>query len=252
MRSSRRTSKGSPASLLCSTRNLPEVVGPVRSARIGDLDLLSAMNRPVFAYSGANPGVTDWISSAAILGRARRLHRAAQSLLLPHGRSTRPAQPVARPELRRRSARLPQVRPARCGRSIRHGPPPAAAGAAADTTSRWRWMALSSTGRGTARPERTCDPRTASHTSPCPARRSRHATSSRSPRCTSRRPSTPGHRPRSVSVPEQRSCTETAQAIPAIWSRPTAYDPFEFVDAATGQPIPLNTGTTFIELVRAP
>ena len=23
------------------------------------------MNRPVFAYSGANPGVTDWINSAA-------------------------------------------------------------------------------------------------------------------------------------------------------------------------------------------
>ncbi|MEY2523121.1 MAG: hypothetical protein QOJ66_1686, partial [Ilumatobacteraceae bacterium] len=45
--------------------NLPDAVGPVRSARIGDLDLLSAMNRPVFAYSGANPGVTDWIGSAA-------------------------------------------------------------------------------------------------------------------------------------------------------------------------------------------
>ncbi|MEY2524799.1 MAG: hypothetical protein QOJ66_3364, partial [Ilumatobacteraceae bacterium] len=40
-------------------------------------------------------------------------------------------------------------------------------------------------------------------------------------------------------------------AIPAIWSRPTAYDPFAFVDAATGHPIPLNAGTSFIELVRA-
>jgi hypothetical protein len=41
--------------------HLPDFVGPVRSARIGDLDMLSAMNRPVFAYSGANPGVTDFV-----------------------------------------------------------------------------------------------------------------------------------------------------------------------------------------------
>ena len=47
---------------------MPDVVGPVRSARIGDLDLLSAMNRPVCAYSGANPGVTDWIAAAARSG----------------------------------------------------------------------------------------------------------------------------------------------------------------------------------------
>ena len=47
--------------------NQPEV-GPVRSARTSDLDLLSAMNRPVFAYSGANVGVNAWIGSAASSG----------------------------------------------------------------------------------------------------------------------------------------------------------------------------------------
>ena len=47
---------------------IPDVVGPVRSARTADLDMLSAMNRPVFAYSGANPGVNDWIDSAASSG----------------------------------------------------------------------------------------------------------------------------------------------------------------------------------------
>ena len=45
--------------------DLPPKLGPVRSARTGDLDLLTAMNRPVFAFSGANPGVTQWIASAA-------------------------------------------------------------------------------------------------------------------------------------------------------------------------------------------
>ena len=46
----------------------PPVVGPVRSARTGDLDLLAAMNRPVFAYSGANGGVMAWLASAESSG----------------------------------------------------------------------------------------------------------------------------------------------------------------------------------------
>lgn len=40
-------------------------------------------------------------------------------------------------------------------------------------------------------------------------------------------------------------------AVPGIWSRPTAYDPFTFVDAATRAPVPLDTGRSFLELVRA-
>jgi len=46
----------------------PVSVGPVRSARTADLDVVQAMNRPVFAYSGANPGVTAWVQSAASSG----------------------------------------------------------------------------------------------------------------------------------------------------------------------------------------
>ena len=79
--------------------NLAEV-GPVRSARTSDLDLLTAMNRPVFGYSGANVGVNAWIRSAAEFGRARRLHRATQPVLPPDRRSTGAAQPA----LRRRRA----------------------------------------------------------------------------------------------------------------------------------------------------
>ena len=41
-------------------------------------------------------------------------------------------------------------------------------------------------------------------------------------------------------------------AIPVTWSRATPYDPYDVRRTATGQPIMLNTGTTFIELVRAP
>ena len=40
-------------------------------------------------------------------------------------------------------------------------------------------------------------------------------------------------------------------AVPVVWSRATAYDPFSFVDPVTGQPVTLNTGKTFVELERA-
>jgi hypothetical protein len=43
---------------------LPDRVGPVRSARTGDLDILASMNRPILAWSGGNKGVTNWVESA--------------------------------------------------------------------------------------------------------------------------------------------------------------------------------------------
>ena len=46
----------------------PGEVGPVRSARTGDLALLEALNRPILAWSGGNPGVTSWVRSAAASG----------------------------------------------------------------------------------------------------------------------------------------------------------------------------------------
>lgn len=47
----------------------PAEVGPVRSARTGDLYILAAMNRPILAWSGGNAGVTAWVQSAAAAGR---------------------------------------------------------------------------------------------------------------------------------------------------------------------------------------
>ncbi len=48
---------------------MPAQVGPVRSARTGDLYLLSGMNRPALAWSGGNKNVTKWVESAAAAGR---------------------------------------------------------------------------------------------------------------------------------------------------------------------------------------
>lgn len=47
---------------------LPEPVGPVRSARSSDIDLVSALSTPVFAWSGGNPGVEGEVAAAARRG----------------------------------------------------------------------------------------------------------------------------------------------------------------------------------------
>jgi Protein of unknown function (DUF3048) N-terminal domain/Protein of unknown function (DUF3048) C-terminal domain len=47
---------------------LPEPVGPVRSARSSDIDLVSDLSTPLFAWSGGNPGVTGEVAAAAAKG----------------------------------------------------------------------------------------------------------------------------------------------------------------------------------------
>ena len=42
-------------------------VGPVRSARSTDVDLVESLNRPIFAWSGANAGVADEVDDAALV-----------------------------------------------------------------------------------------------------------------------------------------------------------------------------------------
>ncbi len=43
---------------------VPDRVGPVRSARTSDIDILSGLNRPILAWSGGNPGVTGDVRGA--------------------------------------------------------------------------------------------------------------------------------------------------------------------------------------------
>ena len=48
--------------------DLPAPVGPVRSARSSDIDLVSDLSEPLFAWSGGNPGVTAEVATAARAG----------------------------------------------------------------------------------------------------------------------------------------------------------------------------------------
>lgn len=46
---------------------VPTVVGPVRSARTGDIDLISQLNVPLFGASGANSGVLGALAGAPVI-----------------------------------------------------------------------------------------------------------------------------------------------------------------------------------------
>jgi len=44
--------------------NAPDPVGPIRSGRTQDVELLGSLNKPIFAWSGGNPGVTAAINNS--------------------------------------------------------------------------------------------------------------------------------------------------------------------------------------------
>src|SRR5262245_9865841 len=49
-------------------------VGPVRSGRSQDVDLLGAFQRPLMVWSGGNPGVVDFISESDIINLSAQNH----------------------------------------------------------------------------------------------------------------------------------------------------------------------------------
>jgi hypothetical protein len=52
---------------------IPDRVGPVRSARAGDVEILSAFNKPLLAWSGGNPTVMDEVLGADRDGFIRQM-----------------------------------------------------------------------------------------------------------------------------------------------------------------------------------
>ncbi|HEY0521583.1 MAG TPA: DUF3048 domain-containing protein [Ilumatobacteraceae bacterium] len=229
--------------------HLPDVVGPVRSARIGDIDLLSAMNRPVFAYSGANPGVTDWINSAArsqVFVDFSSLHDPCYSRSPdrpgPHNLLLDPNCAIANAASAGPARPLWDIDPA----WIPPGLP------LTDTTFAvpmdgvdvaWTW----DIGSGTYLRSQDGLPHLTVSGSQISARTVVELSVAYVPSPADSRSPTP------VTVGTGTAIVHrNGRAIPATWSRPTAYDPFRFSAIVNGQPIPLNTGTTFIELVRAP
>ena len=229
--------------------NLPDVVGPVRSARIGDLDLLSAMNRPVFAYSGANPGVTDWIGSAArseVLVDYTALHNPCYYRTPdrpgPHNLLLDPLCAVDD---------SPTAGPARpLWNTDPSWTPPANAMATADTLFTvvmdgvvvdWTWDSSAATYLRSQDGE----PHLTVSGSQISARNVVEISTTYVPSPVDARSPTP------ITVGTGAAVVHRdGTAFSATWSRATPYDPYEFFDSATGQQVPLDVGTTFIELAR--
>ncbi len=232
--------------------HLPGQVGPVRSARTGDIDLLAGMNRPVFAYSGANAGVTTWIRSAASSGvlvdfsalRAPCYVRdpgrpAPHNLLLDASCATS----VAAASAPGQAQALWTIDGA--------WTPPAALGATTDTTFgvrmdgvrvEWTWN-----------PEAGVYMRSQDGAAHVAASGERISARNVVEIAAIHVPSPVDARsPNPITVGGGTAIIHRAgAAIPATWSRATALDPFLFRDAATGNIVALDTGTTFIHLTRA-
>lgn len=80
--------------------SLPRTVGPVRSARESDLELLRQYGRPAFAFSGANSGVLRIIRRAPVVDvsppRAGRAYDRSNERRAPHNLFAEPAQLLRR------------------------------------------------------------------------------------------------------------------------------------------------------------
>jgi len=228
---------------------LPDRVGPVRSARTGDLDILASMNRPILAWSGGNQGVTNWIESAARSGilvdftaQTNPCYNRNSSRRAPHNLQLNPSCAIDN---------APTAGPARPLWSINAAwevPEGSSAvgeanfsvamdGVAVD----WAWDAesgkylrsqnggrhLAASGNQIA-VDNVVEMSVFHAPSPVDARS-----------------------PNPITIGGANAVIHrNGISIPATWYRESAYDSFLFFDRSTGEPIELNEGTTFVELVR--
>ena len=229
---------------------MPDVVGPVRSARIADIDLLSAMNRPAFAYSGANPGVNDWLASATSSGLLVDFSAQRNGCF-----SRTPDRPGPHNLLLDPSCALSNAHgagPAGPLWTIGAGwSAPAHPGVVADTAFAvamdgvqigWAWDSAS----GQYLRSQNGAPHLAESGAQISARNVVELSTTYVPSPVDARS------PNAITVGSGPAVVHrNGTAIPVVWSRDTADAPFSFVDPLTGEPVPLDTGTTFVELERS-
>lgn len=229
----------------------PEEIGPVRSARTEDFDLLSAMNRPLFAYSGANDGVLGWAAAAASSGvlvdvgypsvppcyRRSPDKPGPHNLVLDTGCAydAAPTAGPARGLWRIDDDGVPAPSP-----SVR---PMARVDVAMDGVAvTWRWDAAAGRYRRwqDGEPHVTVrgDQLEASTVVVLSVRYEPSVADARSPDA--------------VTVGTGRAVLHRdGMAVDAVWSRSSPYAPFRFLDATTGAELAADAGVTWLELSRA-
>jgi hypothetical protein len=225
---------------------LPPAIGPIRSARTSDLPILAALNRPVLVWSGGNANVTAEVRSAADSGvlvdvsafsRGQCFSRASERRA-PHNLYVRAqcaldAAPSAGP-----------ARPAWSFDDLY-----VAAGIASGrfdvrmdgVNVVWAWDPST----GTYLREQDGRPHVAADGVQIAATNVVVMSVAYLPsRADSRSPEAQTVGAGNVVVHRD------GVAVAGMWSRPSPTDPFVFTDTA-GTPIPLASGTTFIELPRS-
>jgi hypothetical protein len=228
--------------------NIAEV-GPVRSARTSDLDLLNAMNRPVFGFSGANAGVTAWVASAASSGVLVDFN--AQHSPCYRRTTDRPAPHNLLLDVSCAVATATSAGPGRPLWSIDRGwTPPIGVAASHDTTFAvtmdgvgigWTWDATSGTYL-----------RSQDGTDHLAASGARIAADTVVELFVQHVPSPVDSRsPNPISVGSGWGVVHRdGLAVDVFWTRLTADHPFTFIEVATGASVPVDEGRTFVELVR--
>ena len=227
--------------------DLPRAVGPVRSARTGDIELLIPMNRPVFAYSGSNPGVGAWLASAA--SSRLLVDFSAQSNGCYGRRSDRPGPHNLDVDLACAVSSAAEAGPARAlWHTEASWTPPAGVRSRADTAFvvpmvgvevGWAW---DPSGRRYVRAQdgapHLLDPDVPLRADTVVELRTKYIPSpvdARSPHVLA---TGSGH----------AVVHRDGRAFPVMWSRPTAYDPFRFT-TDDGFEVPVDVGVTFVELI---
>ena len=228
--------------------NLPERLGPARSVRTADLDLLAAMNRPIITYSGANVGVSQWLTAAENAGVL--VDFSSQRSPCYFREPTRPGPHNLLLDPTCVLANAPQAGPARPLWSIDVGWTPGVLPSTPDSTFdvdmdgvdvTWKWnvdsrryLRFQDDAPHLAEPD---VPVTASNVV---LLETKHVPSPADVRS-----------PNPISVGSGRAIVHRdGRAVPCTWSRQSPFDPFTFFDAASGITIPLDVGVTFVELVR--
>jgi hypothetical protein len=86
--------------------NMPDRIGPVRSARTSDVDILASLNRPILAWSGGNPYVTSAVRGAHMYGWLANLSAQSSNCFWRSGTRKAPHNLLLDPACARASATL--------------------------------------------------------------------------------------------------------------------------------------------------
>ena len=228
---------------------LPDRAGPVRSARTGDLDLFSALNRPILGWSGGNPGVTRWVQSAAFSGvlvdftaQKNPCYNRNSSRRAPHNLQLNPSCVIDT---------VTNGGPARPLFAFDSGwSPPEHYQSSPDTSFEvpmdgvrvgWAWDAAA----GLYRRSQDGSPHRSVEGGQISANNVVELYVFHAPSPVDARSPNP------ITVGNGRAVVHrNGEAIEGIWVRRSAFESFVLADATTGEHIPLQAGTTFVELVR--